>query len=59
MLPVCSFRSIGMFQDMCDELRDWIDEKDVALNNDDLGKDMKSLRELQRRHQVHYQLLYF
>ena len=42
---------------MCDELKDWINEKDLALNNDDLGKDMKSLRELQRRHQnLEYEL---
>ena len=37
---------------MCDELRDWIKEKQGQVNNNDLGKDLKSVQALQRRHQV-------
>ncbi len=37
---------------MCDELKDWINEKDSVLNNTDLGKDMHTVQALQRKHQV-------
>jgi spectrin beta len=43
--------SIEMFQDMCDELKDWIKEKQNVLNNEDLGKDLRSVQALQRKHQ--------
>lgn len=34
-----------------DETKDWIQEKDEALNNDDLGKDLRSVQTLQRKHE--------
>jgi len=34
-----------------DETKDWIQEKDEALNNDDLGKDLRSVQALQRKHE--------
>lgn len=37
---------------MCDELKDWINEKNASLNVDDLGKDLHSVQALQRKHQV-------
>ena len=43
--------SIELFQKMCNELKDWIGEKDSALNNEDLGKDLRSVEALQRKHQ--------
>ena len=37
---------------MCDELKDWIGEKQLALEGDDLGKDLKATEALMRKHQV-------
>ncbi len=37
---------------MCDELKDWINEKKSVLGNKDLGKDLKGVQSLQRKHQV-------
>ena len=37
---------------MCGELRDWMSEKHSVLANDDLGKDMRTVQALQRKHQV-------
>ena len=34
-----------------DETKDWIQEKDEALNNEDLGKDLRSVQQLQRKHE--------
>lgn len=34
-----------------DETKDWIQEKEEALNNDDLGKDLRSVQALQRKHE--------
>ena len=44
--------SIELFQDMCGELRDWMNEKRSVLASDDLGKDMRTVQALQRKHQV-------
>ena len=44
--------SIELFQNMCGELRDWMSEKQSVLTNDDLGKDMRTVQALQRKHQV-------
>ncbi len=41
---VCCFFSFG-------DHKDWINEKDEALNNDDLGKDLRSVQALQRKHE--------
>ena len=43
--------SIDMFQKMCDELKDWIGEKSNGINLDDVGRDLKSVQMLQRKHQ--------
>ena len=37
---------------MCGELKDWINEKQSVLGNEDLGKDLRSVQALQRKHQV-------
>ena len=44
--------SIELFQNMCGELKDWINEKQSVLGNEDLGKDLRSVQALQRKHQV-------
>ena len=46
------FFSIELFQNMCGELKDWINEKQSVLGNEDLGKDLRSVQALQRKHQV-------
>jgi hypothetical protein len=51
MLPVL-FYSIELFQSTCDELADWIKEKDNALNTDDVGKVLQATIALQRKHAV-------
>jgi spectrin beta len=43
--------SLELFGSMCDELGNWIIEKQGQVNNNDLGKDLKSVQALQRRHQ--------
>nr|XP_022333961.1 spectrin alpha chain, non-erythrocytic 1-like isoform X4 [Crassostrea virginica] len=42
--------SIEMFQSTCDELADWIKEKDNTLSSDDIGKDLKGIEAALRRH---------
>ncbi|KAK3092932.1 hypothetical protein FSP39_009051 [Pinctada imbricata] len=42
--------SIELFQSTCDELADWIKEKDNALDLDEYGKDVKGIEALQRKH---------
>ena len=42
---------VQMFHRDVDETRDWISEKDEALNNEDLGKDLRSVQALQRKHE--------
>lgn len=34
-----------------DETKDWIYEKDIALNNDNYGTDLSSVQALQRKHE--------
>ena len=34
-----------------DETKDWISEKDEALNNDNYGHDLASVQALQRKHE--------
>lgn len=41
-----------MFQSTCDELADWIKEKDNTLSSDDIGKDLKGIEAALRRHTV-------
>lgn len=45
------FHRIELFQKICDELKGWIGEKISGINLDDVGKDLKSVQALQRRHQ--------
>ena len=40
---------IQIFQDMCSELKGWIQEKDALLENAPVGKDMDSIMELSRK----------
>ncbi|XP_048733527.1 spectrin alpha chain, non-erythrocytic 1-like isoform X2 [Ostrea edulis] len=42
--------SIEMFQSTCDELDDWIKEKDNTLSSYDVGKDLKGIEAALRRH---------
>jgi len=42
---------VQMFHRDVDETRDWISEKDLALNNEELGKDLRSVQALQRKHE--------
>ena len=34
-----------------DETKDWINEKDDGLNTEELGKDLRSVQALQRKHE--------
>merc|ERR1719342_1995746 len=42
---------VQMFHRDVDETKDWIGEKDEALNNDDIGKDLRTVQALQRKHE--------
>jgi len=42
---------VQMFHRDVDETRDWISEKDETLNNEELGKDLRSVQALQRKHE--------
>ncbi|KAK7105089.1 spectrin beta chain, non-erythrocytic 5-like isoform X3 [Littorina saxatilis] len=42
--------SIELFKSTCDELQEWIKEKNNNLATDDLGKDLKTTQALQRKH---------
>lgn len=46
-----SAHEVQRFHRDVDETKDWIAEKDNALNNDDLGKDLRSVQTLQRKHE--------
>ena len=46
------FFSIDMFKSTCDELAEWIRDKNNALSSDDYGKDLKGIQALQRKHAV-------
>ncbi|XP_063696613.1 spectrin alpha chain [Culicoides brevitarsis] len=46
-----SAHEVQRFHRDVDETKDWINEKDNALNNDDLGKDLRSVQTLQRKHE--------
>ena len=41
-----------MFKSTCDELAEWIRDKNNALSSDDYGKDLKGIQALQRKHAV-------
>ena len=44
--------SVQQFQRTCDETKAWIAEKEQVLATDDCGKDLDSVKHLQRKHQV-------
>ncbi|VEN43034.1 unnamed protein product [Callosobruchus maculatus] len=46
-----SAHEVQRFHRDVDETKDWINEKDEALNNEDLGKDLRSVQALQRKHE--------
>ena len=46
------FARVELFFDSCEEMKAWIQEKDAVLSNGDLGRDLETVRALQRRHQV-------
>jgi spectrin alpha len=46
-----SAHEVQRFHRDVEETKDWIAEKDEALNNDDLGNDLKSVQALQRKHE--------
>jgi len=46
-----SAHEVQRFHRDVDETKDWIQEKDEALNDDDLGKDLRSVQALQRKHE--------
>ncbi|XP_065169865.1 spectrin alpha chain isoform X2 [Atheta coriaria] len=46
-----SAHEVQRFHRDVDETKDWIQEKEEALNNDDLGKDLRNVQALQRKHE--------
>ncbi|XP_032452714.1 spectrin alpha chain isoform X2 [Nasonia vitripennis] len=46
-----SAHEVQRFHRDVDDTKDWIREKDAALNNDDLGKDLRSVQTLLRKHE--------
>ncbi|KAK2560477.1 Spectrin beta chain [Acropora cervicornis] len=42
---------VELFFDSCDEMKAWIQEKDAVLSVGDMGRDLETVRALQRRHQ--------
>ncbi|XP_021964674.1 spectrin alpha chain isoform X2 [Folsomia candida] len=46
-----SAHQVQRFHRDVDETKDWISEKDEALSKDDLGKDLRTVQALQRKHE--------
>ncbi|TKR73840.1 hypothetical protein L596_021099 [Steinernema carpocapsae] len=46
-----SAHEVQRFHRDIDETRDWIQEKDEALDSDDFGRDLRSVQALQRKHE--------
>ncbi|XP_068689103.1 spectrin beta chain-like isoform X1 [Montipora foliosa] len=42
---------VELFFDSCGEMNAWMQEKDAVLSDEDLGRDLETVRALQRRHQ--------
>ncbi|XP_069119024.1 LOW QUALITY PROTEIN: spectrin beta chain-like [Argopecten irradians] len=42
--------SIEMFQSTCDELGEWMKDKDASLNTDEVANNLKTIEALQRKH---------
>ena len=43
---------VELLFDSCEEIKSWIQEKDAILSDGDVGRDLETVRALQRRHQV-------
>ena len=43
---------VELFFDSWEEMKSWIQEKDAILSDGDVGRDLETVRALQRRHQV-------
>lgn len=49
---LASTKEVYEFDQMCEETKAWINEKDLLLSNDDTGRDLNDLQMLKRRHQA-------
>lgn len=49
---LASTKEVYEFDQMCEETKAWISEKDLLLSNDDTGRDLNDLQMLKRRHQA-------
>ena len=45
-------KNVFEFDQMCEETKAWINEKDLLLSVEDTGRDLNDLQMLQRRHQA-------
>ena len=45
-------KEVYEFDQMCEETKTWMNEKDLLLSNDDTGRDLNDLQMLKRRHQA-------
>ncbi len=45
-------KDVYEFDQMCEETKAWINEKDLLLSIEDTGRDLNDLQMLQRRHQA-------
>ena len=43
--------SVELFHRTCDEAKDWMEEKIDKLDNEELGRDLRTVQALQRKHQ--------
>ncbi|CAJ0599218.1 unnamed protein product [Cylicocyclus nassatus] len=48
---LASVHEVQRFHRDIDEAKDWIREKDVALDSDDFGRDLRSVQALRRKHE--------
>ena len=48
---LCSAHEVQRFHRDVDETKDWIEEKDSTLNNENYGHDLASVQALQRKHE--------
>lgn len=50
MQQLGSAHEVQRFHRDVDETKDWIQEKNEALDSDDFGRDLRSVQALQRKH---------
>lgn len=46
--------SVELFERTCDDAYEWMLEKLEKIETDDLGRDLKTVQALQRKHQVNF-----